>query len=103
MGHSTPTNSSVTLSAFQSLLEEIDRLNHPPDAPPCFEHLLEQTHALSHSLTITLNNLVRAAGGCDAEAFEYIRIAIDNATDSMTTARCLMLELHHLQKKDASG
>ena len=97
------TNTSASMSAFQSLLEEIDQLNRPLASPPCFDHLLEQTHALSHSLSNTLNNLVRAIGGCDEKAYEHVKIAIENATDSMTTARTLMLELHHLRRKYPRG
>jgi len=102
MGSGVPFR-SPTVSAFQSLLEEIDKLNSPLDSPPCLDHLLEHTHTLSHTLSNTLNYLVRAIGECDGEAYEQVKLAIDNATESMTTARCLMLELHHLRRKDALG
>ena len=98
MGYFRPTKRSLAVSAFQSLLEEVDRLNRPLESPASFERLLEHTHSLSHSLSNTLNYLVRAIGECDGKAYEDVRVAIDNATESMTTARCLMLELHHLRK-----
>jgi len=103
MGSYIPRNRSAAVSAFQSLLEEIDKLNRPLDSPPCFDHLLEHTHALSHSLSNTLNYLVRAIRGCEGEAYECVKVAIDNATDSITTARTLMLELHHLRRREAPG
>jgi len=101
MGSFPASTRSASLSAFQSLLEEIDRLNRPLASPPCLDHLLEHTHALSHSLSNTLNNLVRVVGACEGEAYDHLKIAIDNATDSITIARRLMLELHHLRTKDS--
>jgi hypothetical protein len=94
-------HASASVAAFQSLLEEIDRLNRPLESPASLEHLLEHTHALSHSLSTTLYNLVRVIGGCDGKSYEYLKVAIDSATDSITTAKTLMLELHHLRKHNA--
>ena len=97
----THSKASPSLSAFQSILEQIDSQNRLLESPPSVDHLLEYTHTLSHSLSNTLHTLVRAVGGCDAEAYEYVKIAIDNATDSITTLRILMLEIHHLRKQNA--
>ena len=101
MSSYTYNKSSGSVSALQSLFEEFDRLNRPLESPASIDHLLQYTHDLSHSLSTTLNNLVRLAGECDGEAYEHVKIAIDGATDSMTTAKRLMLELHHLRKTEA--
>lgn len=103
MGSAVSSCRSASVLALQSLLEEVDKLNRPLESPPCLDHLLEHTHSLSHSLSSTLNNLVRVIGRCDEAVNDNLRVAIDNATESITTAKILMLELHHLRKRNASG
>jgi len=90
-------------SSLHDLFEYIDELNRPHQPDPSLDQLLAYTHRLSNTLSNTLNNLVRATGGCDGKALDYVCVAIDEATDSITTARGLMLEIHRLRAASATN
>jgi hypothetical protein len=103
MGSLRTSSSRPYSSSLKHLFEYIEELNRPLQSEPSLDHLLTYTHKLSNSLSNTLSNLVRASAGCDEKSLEYVSAAIDEATESITTARGLMLELHRLRILSASN
>ena len=87
MGYPRNPSSGPYSSSLQHLFEYIDELNRPLQADPSLDSLLAYTHRLSNTLSNTLNNLVRATGESDGQSLAYVQAAIDEATESITTAR----------------
>ena len=91
-------SNSPSVDGLQHLFEYIYELNQsePPSAP--LDQLLQGTHDLSNTLSELLNHLVSALGEGEAGAPKRLPLAIDAATDSITTLKQLMLVLHHMKR-----
>jgi len=92
---------SPSLDAFQSLLKEIDDVNCRQSIVPTLDHLLQYTHALSSKLSGILNDLVRISTEGEKALKEKVPRAIEDAADSITTLKELMLTIHRLRRAEA--
>jgi hypothetical protein len=101
MSCNTVHYTSPSLDAFQSLLKEIDDVNCQQSLVPTLDQLLQYTHALSSKLSGILNDLVRISSEGEEALRERMPQAIEEAADSITTLKELMLTIHRLRRTEA--
>ncbi len=94
---------SRSLDAFQSLLKEIDNASSHEALVPTLDHLMQQTHKLSNTLSGLLGNLVKISADGESALQERLPQAIEEATDSITSLKELMMALQRLRFTHSQG
>ena len=91
-------SNSASVDALQHLLQYVDEINKLKPPTSSLDQLLQFTHDLSNTLSELLDNLVRALAEGEADRLDKLTKAIDEATESITTLKQLMLTLHYLRQ-----